>query len=86
MSLLSEWTEKAYNENATKEELNALWNGEYFPKEKEIYSQILKKPDEVVKGTVKELAEKFDTSIFLMTGFLDGINESLKERRFQVET
>ncbi len=80
MSLLSEWTEKAYNENATKEELNALWNGEYFPKEKEIYSQILKKPDEVVKGTVKELAEKFDTSIFLMTGFLDGINESLKEK------
>ena len=80
MSLLSEWTAKAYNENATQEELNNLWNGEYFPKEKEIYEAILKTPNKVVKGTVKELADKFDTSVFIMTGVLDGINESLKEK------
>ena len=80
MSLLSEWTEKAYNENASREELTALWNNEYFPKEKEVYSEILKDPNTVVKGTVKELAERFDTSVFLMTGILDGMNESLKEK------
>ena len=34
-------------------------------------------PKEVVKGTVKELAEKFETDTFYMTGFLDGINDSL---------
>ncbi len=31
-----------------------------------------------VKGTVKELAEKFEVEILIMTGFLDGINDSLK--------
>ena len=36
-------------------------------------------PDEEVKGTVRELAEKYDVDIMTMTGFLDGINDSLKE-------
>ena len=35
-------------------------------------------PDEVVEGTVKELAEKYGVSVMTMTGFLDGINDSLK--------
>ena len=51
-----------------------------FAKEKEIYAQLLKNPDEVVKGTVKELAEKFDVDLMTMVGFLDGINDSLKEQ------
>ena len=33
---------------------------------------------ELVRGTVKELAEKFGVDIMTMTGFLDGINDSLK--------
>ena len=48
-------------------------------KEKEIYAQLLKNPDEVVRGTVKELAEKYGVDIMTMTGFLDGIDESLVE-------
>ena len=36
-------------------------------------------PDTEVKGTVKELAEKYGLSVMEMTGFLDGINESLVE-------
>ena len=39
---------------------------------------MLENPDEEVKGTVKELAEKYEVEVFTMTGFLDGINESLK--------
>ena len=54
-----------------------LWSG-YFTIEKGIYEQILANPTEVVEGTVKELAEKYDTEVMIMTGFLDGINESLK--------
>ena len=38
---------------------------------------MLKNPDEEVKGTVKELAEKYDVDIMAMVGFLDGINDSL---------
>ena len=47
--------------------------------EKEIYEKLLTNPDEEVKGTVKELAEKYGVEVFTMTGFLDGINDSLKE-------
>ena len=50
------------------------------------YEQILSNPAEVVEGTVKELAEKYDTEVLIMTGFLDGINESLKGYENQIET
>ena len=68
----------AYSEKANKGDLQRLW-ASYFQKEKEIYAQLLKNPDEVVRGTVKELAEKYDVDIMTMTGFLDGIDESLVE-------
>ena len=44
-----------------------------------IYEKLLENPDEEVKGTVKKLAEKYGIEVFTMTGFLDGINDSLKE-------
>lgn len=78
MALLEQWRSAAYNEEAAKEQLQKLW-ADYFQEEKEIYIQLLKNPDEVVRGTVKELAEKYGVSIMTMTGFLDGIDESLKE-------
>ena len=77
-TLLDKWREKAYNEQADKNALQKLWL-QYFQKEKEIYQELLKNPDEEVKGTVKELADKYKVDIMTMTGFLDGINDSLKE-------
>lgn len=79
MALLEQWKTIAYPENVDKAKLQKLWT-EYFQQEKEIYAQLLKNPQEVVTGTVKELAEKFGVSIMTMTGFLDGINDSLKEK------
>ena len=79
MSLLKKWRDEAYSETANKGDLQRLWN-QYFEDEKGIYAQLLKNPDEVVTGTVKELAEKYDVTIMTMTGFLDGINDSLKEQ------
>ena len=35
---------------------------------------------------MKELAERFDTEILIMTGFLDGINESLKGYENPIDT
>lgn len=78
MALLQQWKEVAYNEGLGRERLQQFWNA-YFLKETEIYQQLLQNPDEVVKGTVKELAEKYDVSLMTMTGFLDGINDSLVE-------
>ncbi len=79
MALLKKWRDMAYSETANKGDLQRLWN-QYFEDEKGIYRQILANPDEVVTGTVKELAEKYDVDIMMMTGFLDGINDGLKEK------
>ncbi len=78
MALLKTWRDMAYSETANKGDLQRLW-GAYFQKEKEIYAELLKNPDEEVRGTVKELAEKYNVDMMTMTGFLDGINDSLKE-------
>lgn len=78
MALLEQWKSVAYNEQLDRNRLQKLWAA-YFQEEKEIYAELLKNPDEVVKGTVKELADKFHVSIMTMTGFLDGINDSLVE-------
>lgn len=78
MALLKEWRDAAYSETANKGDLQRMWTA-YFQEEKEIYAQLLKNPDEVVEGTVDELADKYDVSLMTMTGFLDGINDSLKE-------
>ena len=48
--------------------------------EKGIYEKLLDHPDEEVSVKVKELADKYQVSLMEMTGFLDGIDESLKER------
>ena len=77
MALLKQWRDKAYSETANKGDLQRLW-ADYFQKEKDIYAELLKNPDEEVKGTVQELAEKYNIDIMTMTGFLDGINDSLK--------
>ena len=78
MALLEQWRNSAYSQTEDKQVLQSLWM-EYFQKETGIYEELLKNPDEVVKGTVKELAEKYGVDIMTMTGFLDGINDSLKE-------
>ena len=76
MALLKEWQKYAYNENMDRGELQIFWD-RYFALEQSVYEQLLTNPDEVVEGTVKELAEKYGLSILEMTGFLDGINDSL---------
>ena len=78
MGILKQWRDKAYDEKANKGDMQRMWAA-YFAKEKDIYAQLLADPDTVVTGTVKELAEKYDVDLMTMTGFLDGINDSLKE-------
>ena len=64
-TLLEQWRDTAYSKEMDKASLQKFW-GTYFQTEKEIYEKLLENPDEEVKGTVKELAEKY------------GINDSLK--------
>lgn len=76
MSMLENWRTAAYGKDMNSKEGQIFW-GNYFTIEKGIYEKLLADPKDVVKGTVKELAEKYGTDTFMMTGFLDGINDSL---------
>ena len=77
-TILEQWRDIAYDQQADKGKLQRFW-ATYFNIEKNIYAQLLENPDEVVTGTVKELAEKYGQDVLTMVGFLDGINDSLKE-------
>ena len=77
-TILEQWREIAYDQQADKGKLQKFW-AEYFNVEKGIYEQLLETPDEPVTGTVKSLAEKYGLDLLTMTGFLDGINDSLIE-------
>ena len=61
-SLLEQWRKIAYDQTLSKDQLQNFW-ANYFQIEKEIYEQLLDDPDTEVKGTVKELAEKYGQSV-----------------------
>ena len=77
-TIMEQWRDVAYSAQTDKGTLQRFW-ANYFNVEKGVYEQLLSNPDEVVKGSVKELAEKYNISLMHMVGFLDGINDSLKE-------
>ena len=77
MTLLVHWRGMANNEKAPRQEYEKFWN-RYFVTEKGIYERLLTE-EQPVTGTVKELAEKYGVDVMTMVGFLDGIDESLKE-------
>ena len=76
MGLLQDWREYAYGVDINSKAGQAIW-AKYFNEEKAVYEQLLANPEEVVSGTVKELADKYNMELKYMVGFLDGINESL---------
>ena len=78
-TLLEQWRNIAYMSHQAEQESNFFW-ANYFNVEKGIYETVLKNPGQVVEGSVKELAEKFEVELLYMVGFLDGINDSLKTK------
>lgn len=77
MGLYKEWTDMVVEYVKTKGE-PAFWR-EYGEIEKKVYTRLLANHKSELKGTISELAKEFDvTSVYFM-GFLDGVNESLKE-------
>lgn len=78
MTLLENWRVRAYGDGTNEQQKEELWK-QYFAVEKGIYEKLLADVSAVECGTVKALAEKYGTDVETMTGFLDGINDSLKE-------
>lgn len=77
MGLYKEWTDMVIDYVKRQGEA-AFWK-EYGAMEKNVYSKLLADHKEVVKGSVAELSNKFDTPLKFFVGFLDGINDSLVE-------
>ncbi len=77
MGLLEQWEKNAssFKDYGTQQRYWAA----YYAWEKGVYEKLLTPPVEPVSGTVKELAEKYNTAPVNMAAFLDGINESIKE-------
>lgn len=76
MSLYKQWTDMVVEYVKVKGE-QAFWN-EYMEIEKSIYKEILSKHAENFKFTIKDLAEKQKTTVEFVMGFVDGVNDSLK--------
>jgi hypothetical protein len=76
MSLFDDW--RKLTENQTNETFPEFWD-DYSETEERIYSEILKKPNETIEGSFKELADSYDADHVLFMGFLDGILTSLTE-------
>ncbi len=74
MGLLQQW--ELFTEEKQHEADAAEYFKGYFLKEKEFYEKLLGQGT-IFKATVKELAEEFGVEIMFMTGFIDGINDSL---------
>jgi preprotein translocase subunit SecA len=76
MSLFENWRSTAYNNEQDEKVQKKFWN-DYFEKEEAVYEKLLSNPEEIVEGTVAELAEKYGMDAMTFVGYLDGINDSL---------
>ena len=77
MGLFEQWKELA-NKEKSQQDNDAFWK-EYLEKEKNNYEYILENRQNVIEGTITELAGKFGMDEMYFAGFLDGINTSLVE-------
>ena len=78
MGLLQDWREYAYGVDINSKAGKAIWD-KYFKEEKAVYEQLLADQSDIVSGTVGGLSQKYNMELKYMVGFLDGINDSLKE-------
>ena len=83
MSLYARWTDMVVDYVKTKGE-KAFWQ-EYSKVETNIYKDLLANHNEVKKTTIAELSKNYDSTVEFVMGFVDGINESLKNS-YDLET
>ncbi len=77
MGLYSDWQALCQREMEDAE-LKEFWDT-YFEAEKQNYIKILDNTEKVFEGKLTKLADEFDMNDVIFTGFLDGINTSLKK-------
>ncbi|MBD7912586.1 MULTISPECIES: SEC-C metal-binding domain-containing protein [Clostridium] len=76
MSLYKSWTDMVVDYVKAKGE-NAFWQ-EYSEIETNIYRDLLAKHKTALTTTIADLSKKYNTTDEFIMGFVDGINDSLK--------
>lgn len=76
-TLFEQW--KDLIENQTQETFEEFWK-EYADAEIKLYNHILDDPKAVMSGKLGEKAEEFGIRPVIFMGFLDGVNESIKNK------
>lgn len=84
MSLYQEWLDIAQAQR-TQDEYSRFW-ATYFAMETENYKKILKNFETPYTGALKDLAETFEMDPVTFTGFLDGINSSLRDGELELDS
>lgn len=86
MTLFDEWNN--YGEDAKERSIDEYKKVVeiYLNKEKNVYAALLSNPNEIVEGTVSELAQRFNMTDSEFVGFVDGINTSLVAGEYDLNT
>lgn len=78
MSLYKDWTDMVV-EYVKRRGEEAFW-AEYGDMETRIYTDILANHSNSMKGSINDLAKKYNVNPEFFMGFVDGINDSLEEK------
>ncbi|MCK5811662.1 MAG: SEC-C domain-containing protein [Clostridiales bacterium] len=73
MKIYNEWTDKISKQDGQD------FFGDYLEAEKVMYTTILAENMNKITGVISNIAEQFSIDVITFTGFLDGINSSIKE-------
>lgn len=86
MTLYEQWDNygEEAKERSTEEYKQVV--EQYLTKERDIYAQLLANPSDVVEGTIAELGARFNMTEVEFLGFVDGINESLVNETYDLNT
>ncbi len=76
MSIYEDWINKAFTQDGRSVE--EVWS-DYLPKEQKIYEEILEKKITEIKGTISEIAKKYNLTEEYAVAFVDGLNDILSE-------
>jgi preprotein translocase subunit SecA len=76
MTLYEEWLKKAYTKKGAAN--NKHWE-DYKQKEIEVFSGVIAEKTTRIEGSVDGLSKRFGMPVSYVCGFIDGINEVIKE-------
>ncbi len=83
MSLYAEWVKLAYDNKGQSNKI--FWN-KYIPVEQKIYEDFLESGGKAIKGSVSELAERFNMPVTWVVGFIDGMKEAAFDLEYDIES